>query len=169
MKKIILSLVLVFAFGQVAVAHDIDKLIEELSKVEGVEHQIVDRSMLDAAVAAGMQADSTGNASSKIPGFMKKLELIEVTAAENVQPELRNRFLAELDKFEDGDKYETLLTVKDGGDNVRILAQRENGVVTAVIIFAIDEEDAAIVKMVGKFDQSDLTDILNEQEKNKNK
>lgn len=169
MKRIILSLVLVLAFGQVAMAQDLDKLMAGLAKVEGVTHQIVDRSTLDAAVAAGMQADSTGAASSKMPGFMKKLELIEVVAAENVQPELKNRFLEELNKFEDGSGYETLLTVKDGEDNVRILAQRENGVVTAVIIFAIDEEDAAIVKMVGKFDQSDLTDILNEQEKNKNK
>jgi hypothetical protein len=164
MKGIILSLVLVLAFGQAAMAQDLDKLIAELAKVEGVAHKIVDRSTL-----AGMQADSTGAASSKMPGFMKKLELIEVVAAENVQPELKNRFLEELNKFEDGSGYETLLTVKDGEDNVRILAQHENGVVTAVIIFAIDEEDAAIVKMVGKFDQSDLTDILNEQEKNLNK
>lgn len=168
MKKIILSLVFVLAFGQVAVAQDISKLIDELTKVEGVTHQIVDRSMLDAAMAGSIQADSTGEASSKKQNFMKKLEQIEVVAAENVQPELKNRFLEELNKFEDGNGYETLLTVKDGEDNVRILAQRENGEVTAVIIFAIDEEDAAIVKMVGKFDQSDLTEILNEQEKNKN-
>lgn len=168
MKKIILSLVLLFAFGQAAMAQDINKLIEELSKIEGVAHQIVDRSMLEGAVAAAAQADSTAEASKK-QNFMKKLELIEVVAAENVQPELKNRFIAELNKFEDGNGYETLLTVKDGEDNVRILAQRENGEVTAVIIFAIDDEDAAIVKMVGKFDQSDLTDILNEQEKNKNK
>jgi hypothetical protein len=169
MKRIILSLVLVLAFGQAVIAQDLNKLMTELAKMEGVTHQIVDRSMLDTAMAGEMQADSTGAASTKMPGFMKKLELVEVVSAENVQPELKNRFLEELSKFEDGSGYETLLTVKEGEDNVRILAQRENGVVTAVIIFAIDEEDTAIVKIVGKFDQSDLTDILNEQGKNMNK
>lgn len=169
MKKIILSLVLIFSFGQVAMAQDLDKLMAELAKVEGVAHQIVDSSMLAAAKAESMKADSTGDASSKRQNFIKKLELVEIVAAEDVQPELRSRFNAEIDKFEDGDKYETLLKVKDGEDNVRILAQRENGEVTAVIIFAVDDEDAAIVKLVGKFDQLDLTEILNEQEKNKNK
>lgn len=169
MKKIILSLVLIFAFGQAAMAQDLDKLMAELAKVEGVAHQIVDSSMLAPAKAEAMKADSTGDASSKKQNFIKKLELVEIVGAENVQPELRSRFNAEIDKFEDGDKYETLLKVKDGEDNVRILAQRENGEVTAVIIFAVDDEDAAIVKLVGKFDQLDLTEILNEQEKNKNK
>lgn len=169
MKRIILSLVLVFAFGQAAMAQDLDKLMAELAKVEGVAHQIVDSSMLAVVKAEAMKADSTGDASSKKQNFIKKLELVEIVGAENVQPELRSRFNAEIDKFEDGDKYETLLKVKDGEDNVRILAQRENGEVTAVIIFAVDDEDAAIVKLVGKFDQLDLTEILNEQEKNKNK
>ena len=168
MKKIILTLLLALAFGQGAMAQDLDKLMAELAKIEGVNHQIVDRTMLDAATAA-MPEDSTDTASSAMPGFMKKLELVEITAAENVQPELKSRFLEELNKFKDGDKYETLLTVKEGEDNVRILAQRENEEVTAVIIFVIDEEDAVIVKMVGKFDQSDLTDILNDQQKNINR
>ena len=167
MKKIILTLLLALAFGQGAMAQDLDKLMAELAKIEGVNHQIVDRTMLDAATAA-MPEDSTDTASSAMPGFMKKLELVEITAAENVQPELKSRFLEELNKFKDGDKYETLLTVKEGEDNVRILAQRENEEVTAVIIFVIDEEDAVIVKMVGKFDQSDLTDILNDKQKNIN-
>lgn len=167
MKKIIFTLLFALAFGQGAMAQDLDKLMAELANVEGVTHQIVDKTTLDAVTTA-IPEDSTGTASSAMPGFMKKLEQIEVIAAESVQAELKSRFLEELNKFKDGDKYETLLTVKEGEDNVRILAQRENGVVTAVIIFAIDEEDAAIVKMVGKFDQSDLTDILNEQQKNNN-
>ena len=133
MKRIIFALVFVFAFAQATLAQDIDKLIAELAEEEGVEHQVVDRSMLDAALAAAMAADSTG-AMPSMPDFMKKLELVEVVAAENVSSELRPRFLKESDIYKNGGGYEVLLPVKEG-----------------------------------KFEESDLKDILDEQAKNLNK
>lgn len=163
MKRIIISLVLVLAFGQVAMAQDINKLIAELAQIEGAEHQVVDRSMLEQSMTAAMQADST---LSEKAGFMKNIDQVDVVAVEDPKPEVREKFLAELNNFRDGNGYETMIAVKDDGDNVRIIAQRENGLVTAVIIFAIDDEDIAIIKMAGKFSESDLTKIIEEQQKN---
>ena len=50
MKKIILTLLLAFAFGQGAMAQDLDKLMGELAKIEGVTHQVVDQTTLNAAI-----------------------------------------------------------------------------------------------------------------------
>lgn len=161
-----LSLVLLLAFGQIALAQDINKLMAELAKIEGVEHQIVNRETIDASLAPALAADSTGELKSKM-GFMGKLKFIEVVAVENPEAEIRTRYEKELINFKDGNGYETLLQVKDGSDKVRIIAYRQDGKTTEVIIFVVDEEDVALVKMAGEFDESDLTNIIEEQTKNK--
>lgn len=166
MKRIMLSLVLLLAFGQIALAQDINKLMAELAKIEGVEHQIVDSEMLNASLAPALAADSTGELKSKM-GFVSKLKFIEVVAAEDMAAEVKSKYEKELNDFKDGNGYETLLHVKDGSDNVRIMAYSQNGKTTEVIIFVVDEEDVTMVKMAGEFDESDLATIIEEQTKNK--
>lgn len=161
-----LSLVLLLAFGQIALAQDINKLMAELAKIEGVEHQIVDSETLNASLAPALAADSTGELKSKM-GFVSKLKFIEVVAVENPEAEIRAKYENELINFKDGNGYETLIHVKDGSDKVRIIAYSQDGKTTEVIILVVDEEDVALVKMAGEFDESDLTNIIEEQTKNK--
>lgn len=168
MKKYMFLLVLALIAVQFTFAQDLNQLMNEMSKIEGAQHQVIDREMLNTSMNAAMEADSTGQLKSKIPAFMQKLESIEVVAIEEYSPEVKERFQKEINGFSDGNGYETLLSVKDEGDNVRIISYKEGDQILGVYILVLDEEDAVVVKMSGNLSESDLTDIINEQKKNNN-
>lgn len=167
MKRYIFSLVLVLFAVQFTYAQDLNKFMSEFSEIEGAEKQVVDREMLNMSMNAAMEADSTGELKSKMPPFMQKIESIEVVSIEEYKPEVKDMFMKEFDNFNDGNGYTTLLTVKDGEDNVRIISYKEGDKNTAVFILVLDDEDAVIVKMSGELNESDLEDIIKEQNKNK--
>lgn len=163
MKKILFTLAFIFAFTKASIAQDIDKLIEELVKIEGVEHQVIDGAMISGAIANSKRIDPDGVASKKIKDFMLKLEEVEVVALENPSEEVSAIFTAEFTNPKDGNGYETLLTEKDRGYNIRIMVQKNKKQVLAVFILVMGEEGIAISKMKGNFSTQDLTDIVNEQ------
>lgn len=163
MKKIFFTLGLIFAFTQASVAQNIDKLIEELVSIEGVGHQVIDRNMLAGAISQNQNTDSAKVASENDMDFIGKVEAIEVVALENPSAEVRAKFAAEFANIKDGNGYETLLSAKEEGENVRIMAQKDKEQILAVFILVIDEKDIAIVKMKGNFSAQDLTDIVNDQ------
>lgn len=167
MKKYIFSLVLTFVAVQFTYAQDLNSFMSEFSKQEGVQRQLVDRSMLDMSMKAAMTADSTGQMVSKMPAFMQKIDSIEVLAIEKYSPEVKTKFLEGIQSFKDGNGYATLLSVNEADDNVKIVSHKEGDLFTGVYILVLDNEDAVIVKMSGNLTESDLTEILKEQNKNK--
>lgn len=72
MKRLLFSLVLILATVCSASAQDIDQFISELSKIDGVEHQRVDREMLEGQLQQAIEADPSGQLESQLPSFMKK-------------------------------------------------------------------------------------------------
>jgi len=167
MKKYMFLLVLALIAVQFTFAQDLNQLMNDMSKIEGAQHQVVDREMLNTSMNAAMEADSTGRLKSEMPAFMQKMESVEVVAIEEYSPEVKERFQKEINGFRDGNGYETLLSVKDEGDNVRIISYKDGDQILGVYILVLDEEDAVVVKMFGNLNESDLTDIINEQKKNK--
>ncbi|MFV0330646.1 MAG: DUF4252 domain-containing protein [Dysgonomonas sp.] len=168
MKRYMFLFALTIMTVQFTFAQDLNQLMNELSKIEGAQHQVVDKEMLNTTMNAVMEADSTGQLKSKMPAFMQKLESIEVVAIEEYAPEVKEQFLNQINSFSDGNGYETLMFVKEEDDNVRIISYKDGDQILGVFILVLDEEDAVIVKMSGSLSESDLTDIINEQKKNNN-
>lgn len=167
MKKFIFSIFLIFITSQFCSAQDISNWVSGLSMVKDAEYQLVDRSMIEASLAATKAIDSTGTISSQTPPFMEKLESIDVINLSSCSTEIKDLFLKDLANIKDGNGYETLINVVDDGDNVRIIAKRDSTAVTQVFVFAIDNQDGeiVIVRMTGNMDESDIADILKQQKK----
>lgn len=167
MKKLIFSILLIFATSQLVSAQDLSNWVSGLALVENAEYQLVDRPMLEASLAAAKAADSTGMISSQAPPFMEKLESIDVINLSSCSSEVKDLFLKDLDNIQDGNGYETLINVIDENDKVRIIARRDGTVIPQIFVFAIDGEnnEIVIVRMNGKMDQSDITDIIKQQQK----
>lgn len=168
MKKYMFLFVLAFAAVQFTFAQDLNQLMRDMSKIEGAQHHIVDKEMLNASMKAAMEADSVKQLNSKVPGFVAKLDSIEIVAIEEYTPEIKDTFLKQINAFSDGNGYETLLSVTDEDDNVRIISYKDGELILGVYVLVLDEEDAVIVKMSGNLSESDLIDIINEQKKNNN-
>lgn len=167
MKKFIVFFILILAGTHIATAQELDGLMKEVAKNEKAQRQVVDKAMLGTSMAQAQAQDPTGNLKSKMPSFMQKIDSIQVVTLEEDAPDTRNMVLNTLNSFKDDDTYSTLVRVKDGEDNVRIIAKRNGETVSDVYIFVMDEEDIVLVKMSGKLEQSDLEDIVKEQTKNK--
>ncbi|QIK55332.1 DUF4252 domain-containing protein [Dysgonomonas sp. HDW5A] len=167
MKKLIFSILLIFATSQLVSAQDLSNWVSGLALVENAEYQLVDRPMLEASLAAAKAADSTGMISSQAPPFMEKLESIDVINLSSCSSEVKDLFLKDLDNIQDGNGYETLINVIDENDKVRIIARRDGTVIPQIFVFAIDGEnnEIVIVRMNGKMDESDITDIIKQQQK----
>ncbi|GAB6121232.1 DUF4252 domain-containing protein [Dysgonomonas termitidis] len=167
MKKFIVFFILILAGTHIATAQDLDRLMEEVAKNEKAQRQVVDKTMLGASMAQAQAQDPTGELKSKMPSFMQKIDSIQVVTLEEGAPDTRNTVLENLNSFKDDDIYSTLVRVKDGEDNVRIIAKKNGEAVSDVYIFVVDEDDIVLVKMSGRLEQSDLEDIVKEQTKNK--
>lgn len=165
MKKFIVFFILILAGSHIATAQDLDELMKEVAKNEKAQRQVVDKAMLGTSMAQAQ--DPTGELKSKMPSFMQKIDSIQVVTLEEDAPDIRNMVLDNLNSFRDDDIYSTLVRVKDGEDNVRIIAKRNGETVSDVYILVMDEEDIVLVKMSGRLEQSDLEDIVKEQAKNK--
>ena len=167
MKKLIFSILLIFATSQLVSAQDLSNWVSGLALVENAEYQLVDRPMLEASLAAAKAADSTGMISSQAPPFMEKLESIDVINLSSCSSEVKDLFLKDLDNIQDGNGYETLINVIDENDKVRIIARRDGTVIPQIFVFAIDGEnnEIVIVRMNGTMDESDITDIIKQQQK----
>ena len=168
MKKLIFLLVIIFVTGQTVQGQDkLKGVMAELSKLENVQHQVVDKDMLNSQMEQAMAADSTGELRSQMPSFMQKIDSIEVLAAGNVDEETYTKMVNDMDGIKDGDGYETMLTVKEDSDYVRIMAYKEADSILAVYIVAMGKGSIAFVKMAGILSQNDLIEIIEQQQKNK--
>jgi len=167
MKKFIVFFILILAGSHIATAQELDRLMEEVAKNEKAQRQVVDKAMLGVSMAQAQAQDPTGELKSKMPSFMQKIDSIQVVTLEEDAPDTRNMVLDNLNSFKDDDIYSTLVRVKDGEDNVRIIAKKNGETVSDVYIFVMDEDDIVLVKMSGRLEQSDLEDIVKEQTKNK--
>jgi len=166
MKKILLSLILIVATGNIAIAQDLNQLISDLSKVEGVQHQLVDKSMLDEQMKQAMEADPTGELASQMPGFMKKIDTVEAVVFENSTADVKEKVTTSLADFKDGDGYETLLKVKQQDADVRIIAKKGEQKSDIFIFVLAGDATIVMVKMTGDLDEQDFVEIVKEQQKN---
>lgn len=166
MKKLIFSIFLIFITSQICSAQDLSNWVSGLSMVKDAEYQLVDRPMIETSLAAAKAANS-GTSSTSTPPFMEKLESIDVINLSACSTEIKDLFLKDLDNIQDGNGYETLINVIDDDDKVRIIAKREGTLVSQVFVFAIDSQDGeiVIVRMTGNMDESDIADIVKQQQK----
>jgi len=157
MKKLILSLLLVTGISMSASAQDLDKMMADLAKIEGVVHQVVDKETLEVSLKD----------KNELPSLVERLTGVEVVVLENGPVELSDSLTKEISSIKDGNGFATLLSVKDGTDKVRIISHKENDLTTSVYVIVIDEEDIVFVKLTGNLTEEDIAEIVKEQQKKK--
>lgn len=167
MKKLIFCIFLIFTTSQLVSAQDLNYWVSSLALNKDVQYQQVDQAMLEASMAAARAADSSGMIPSQTPSFMEKLESIDVINLSACSPEVKKLFLKDLADIKDENGYETLINAVDETDKVRIMAKKEGTTISQIFVFAIDnaDEEIVVVRMTGKMDESDIADIIKQQQK----
>lgn len=151
MKKFVFTLLLLIA-GQVIYAQDLNQLMNDLSKVEGVQKQVMDKAMLQQ-MGSGM------------PAFMSKADSVVAVIAQSCPQDMIDRLNSGLKSAEANKGYETLMSVKKENNTVSILLSKNGSDTKDIFICVMGAGGATVfVKMAGNFTAEDIENIVKEQE-----
>jgi hypothetical protein len=135
----------VFALAQNSA---IDKVFKKYGDRDGFTVVTISKGLMK------MVANADDDKESK--EFLSRLHEIKVLATEDGnQVNLYDEVLSDLDKRD----YEELMTAKSKGEEVLMLAKKENGLVTELIILVGGEKDNALVFISGKLNMNDLSKL----------
>ena len=156
-----LTIVLMFfSLSMVAFANaqNLDKLVKAFQGNAKAEHHTITKEMM------GMMAAQTDSSSQKkVPGFIQRIEKMDVFTLEDYQGKDAGGIIKEMEGYKDGNGFETLISVNNDKDHVRIVAHKEGNAVSEVAIIVRDEKDVVLVRFVGNLNMDDLQSIVNEQ------
>ena len=149
MKKIFVSLLLIGSFGFQLHSANTENVIRQFSESKDVYRIRIGR--------VGVFLLKIFNSDAESRSYAKGLKSLEIsTLKDNCTKEKKDKYQDNLRALQDDENYATLLTVKDGNDNVRIMMKKEKDVIRELIIIVCDTEDIALIRMKGKIKESDL-------------
>ena len=88
-----------------------------------------------------------------------KLSSVRVLDLDDCAPVVKQRFAEETANLEDKG-YETLISVNDEGEKVRICLRRENDYITELLIVNRSDDDASMVQLKGKIKESEIGNLV---------
>lgn len=148
MKKF-LVLALVTMISATGFSKTIDEVFKAFPQSDNVQDVTLDKAMLD------MTRGATGEQASQ----MKDIGAMRVIAIENATPE-QVKIAQEL--MNDGvDGFDVLVDADEDGEQVLILTQGDDKLISKMLIIAITKEEVAVVLIEGKIDPDNATKMVN--------
>lgn len=167
MKITILTVLVLLITGHAVQAQNNERLLSDFALTNKAQYQLIDRETLQQSVEIAKSADQTGKLASQIPPFMEKLDYIEVLDLSESAAEEKLKFKDRYNEMSNGNEYETLIDEGDKEQRINVIAKKNEEMVSEIIIFVFDNsnenEGITVVKMAGQMDESDISDILKQQ------
>ena len=160
MKKVIILACTAFLFVTFSHAQNLDKIVKAFESNKEVEHQNITKEMLSMISS---QTDSAAMLKNESFDFFKRIEKMDVFTLEDYKEKKAGSLIKAMDNYKDGNGFETLISVNEDDDRVRIVAHKEGETISEIAIMVRDESDIVLVRIVGKMTSDDLTKILDEQ------
>jgi len=157
MKKYLFCLILALSLSLAGSAQDVDKLLKKVSKTENVDKVKIGGFLM----ALGKMCGGVGD--MPVARGINGLEVYDLSDCDfKFKQDLKNEF----NKIKDGNGYETLMSVKDGDEGVRIIVKKDKkNTIREMIILCMDKDDPAIIKLSGKILEKDIAELVNEYNK----
>lgn len=162
MKKITLFVCLLTAIllSPKLYAEDIENVIVDITKEKNVDNVRVGGFLMTCAKFFG--AAKVGGKEGKL---VKSINSVQAINFDCNDADKREHYISRMNKLKDDSEYETLIRVKDDGDNVYIALKKEKNKITGFYVMNIDDKSIAIVKILGKFKQEDIDSLINDYSK----
>jgi hypothetical protein len=158
MKRIIALMCLSLSMVAFANAQNLDKLLKAFQNNGKAEYHTITKEMMGMMAA---QADSSSQ--KKIPDFIQRIQKMDVFTLEDYQTKNADSIIKEMEGYKDGNGFETLISVNEEKNHVRIVAHKDGNAVSEVAIMVQDDKDIVLVRFVGNLSLDDLQSIVNEQ------
>ena len=162
MKKLFITAIFALAFFAFAGAQSMDNLINAFQNNSETVHPTISKEMMEA-----MAAKKDSSSSKNVEQFTKNLEKMDLFVLEKKENNKADEVIQAMEAYRDGGGFETLLSVNEKEDHVRIVAHKDSeGLFSEVNIMVNSNKEVVLVRFVGRFSPDDLQQIVNEQ-KNK--
>ncbi|MBK5721720.1 DUF4252 domain-containing protein [Dysgonomonas sp. Marseille-P4677] len=97
-----------------------------------------------------------------IKGLASKLEQLEIYSSENSK-EASKLMRTEIEAMVKAKTYETLMSIKDKGDNITFYAHKEKERFKDLIMFINAPDECTIIRIVGNFTAEDIQSVMNKK------
>lgn len=139
---------------QMGFAQDMDAVYNEFKDVKGVESVSVSPFLMKFA-RLFMDSDDKNNPLIKGTHSVKILDLEECTK------DIKKQFTQKVNQLQHNG-YEIWLQAKKDGENVKIIAKKEDQIIRELLVLTIDNDDCALVLIKGKIRQEDIQAIIDD-------
>lgn len=153
MKIKVLITAMVFMFSFIAVQAQ-NSMFDKLSNHKDISTVFISKSLLSMMPNKG--ADMMGGADIK--NLAGKLEQLEIYNSES--KEASKLIRTEVEAMVKAKTYETLMSVKDKGDNVTFYAHKEKDRFKDLIMFVNEPNECTIIRIVGNFTAEDIQGVM---------
>lgn len=150
-KKFILCISMLLV-AQWSLGQNIDKLFAEFSDAPNVENVKINKFLMTLIKPFMSGEDTRG---------LKGINSMQILALSSCSSDIKNSFAEKVKTLND-ESYETLVRSNQNGENVRILVKIDKEEIRELVILTTGE-GAAIVKIKGKFNKSDLAKLTDKE------
>ena len=135
-------------------AQNTDAIYNEFKDVKGVESVSVSPFLMKFA-RLFMDSDDKNNPLIKGTHSVKVLDLEDCTK------DIKKQFTQKVNQLLDNG-YETWMQAKKDGENVKIIAKKENQTINELLVLTTGNDDCALVLIKGKIKQEDIQAIIDD-------
>lgn len=153
-KYIIITLMLII--GSISMsAQNSTEIFDRFSNNEDITTVFISKALLQ--LAPELKADMGG---ANISNLIGKLTQIEIYTTE--KKGVAQMMKKESEKFIKNKTYESLMKIKDKGNNVDFLIQRNRDRVDELLMVVSDEKGCTIIRIAGDFTMEDIQKVIND-------
>ena len=158
MKKVMIIAALAFMTMTVQAQMSVDRLMRKYKHSPKAEYVHVPKMMMTLA-----KAIKTGDADDYTK-YLKHIDSIKVLDMEDCSNAVKQQFFKDVTQLKTAG-YEELMTVKEADEQTVILAKRNKTGIKELVIVDSDNDDAALIQILGNIKNSEIQKIVAEKKK----
>jgi hypothetical protein len=134
-------------------AQNVDRLLRKVANAENVESVKAGNFLMSIARTA---ARASGNPIPRI----NSVEVYDLSAS---CTDFKQNLMTEFQQLKDGNGYETLMQVKDSGDNVRIMMKKDRrNTIRELVLFVINDNDPTVIRISGRITEDEIAQLVSQ-------
>lgn len=158
MKKVMMIAVMAFMTMTVQAQMSVDRLMRKYKHSPKAEYVHVPKMMMTLA-----KAIKTGDADDYTK-YLKHIDSIKVLDMEDCSNAVKQQFFKDVTQLKTAG-YEELMTVKEADEQTVILAKRNKTGIKELVIVDSDNDDAALIQILGNIKNSEIQKIVADKKK----
>lgn len=165
MKKVITLIAIVAIAFTTSTLHaeNIENIFSDIAKEKKAENVKVGGFLMSLAkMFADKEKDEEG---ARMLKCINSIQVIDLKS----DATKTSQYMSRMNRLNDNEGFETLMRIKDKGDNMRIMLKRSGDKIKGFYILNIDDSSISAIKILGNFTKKDIDQLMKDYNKDDKK